>query len=258
MMAEPAPATPEHLMPVSVGYSTQLLDTYHSQPDVFRRPFASKDITTDPVMLWEHKVMTTFAAIMADSVTPLATVEMIVAFGAGTVDCPVPHLSGRTQRDGRLASTLLVQMAARLAGQRPRATDHPSSLRYVPIYVQNPNHTSADKNVLVGNGLLPIEDPHGFLKVASTTFVVSMFPTVPVRQIIADMGSPWPALMLCNRVGDLGDDGPYWEDNEGYPHFRVDAATTRVKAWISEHYHEVLMTTSYPNLLDCLAFYVRK
>lgn len=47
-------------------------------------------------------------------------------------------------------------------------------------------------------GIVPVEDPNGFLEVNENTIVFSQFPNVPIRQIIADIARP--AMMIWKKV----------------------------------------------------------
>lgn len=74
----------------------------------------------------------------------------------------------------------------------------------IACFVQDPGYTSADVDALANAGVTVLRDPHGFLAVDETTIVVTVAPSVPVRQIIADLARP--AAMLWTRVLSDQDD----------------------------------------------------
>jgi hypothetical protein len=68
----------------------------------------------------------------------------------------------------------------------------------ISCYVQDPAYTDIDEQVLRSIGIMPINDPKGFLRVDMNTFVFSVSPNVPVKQIVSD--SQWPQAMLWDTV----------------------------------------------------------
>ena len=78
----------------------------------------------------------------------------------------------------------------------------------ISCYAQDPAYTDIDRQVLRSIGIIPINDPKGFLRVDRNTLVFSVSPDVPVRQIVAD--SQWPQAMLWNTVQPEKDEKIEW------------------------------------------------
>ena len=71
--------------------------------------------------------------------------------------------------------------------------------REVECHAQDPeNHQDVVVQFLETIGITPLNDPKAFLEVDENTFVVSVFPNIPVRQIVCDIVRP--RAMLWNIV----------------------------------------------------------
>jgi hypothetical protein len=70
--------------------------------------------------------------------------------------------------------------------------------RHVPCFAQDPEYTSQDKYALLAFGIDILEDPMGFIEADEHTVVISHAPTIPVKQIIADIVRP--AMIIWDRV----------------------------------------------------------
>jgi hypothetical protein len=81
----------------------------------------------------------------------------------------------------------------------------------VRCYAQDPAYSDIDKEFLKKTtGIDVIEDPKAFLEVNENTFVISVSPDVPVRQIVSDLQRP--AAMLWNTVGSMEGEIQSWEE----------------------------------------------
>jgi hypothetical protein len=80
----------------------------------------------------------------------------------------------------------------------------------VCCYAQDPGYSDIDEEFLKRTiGIDIIEDPKGFLEVDENTFVISISPDVPVKQIVSDLQRP--AAMLWITVGSMEDEIESWE-----------------------------------------------
>lgn len=69
----------------------------------------------------------------------------------------------------------------------------------IKIYAQDPGYTGPAKEILAEHGITVMADPEGFLQIDEPTVVVSITPSICVRQIVADIARP--ARMTWDRVG---------------------------------------------------------
>ncbi|KAF2092509.1 hypothetical protein NA57DRAFT_82225 [Rhizodiscina lignyota] len=67
-------------------------------------------------------------------------------------------------------------------------------------FCQDPAYSSTDKELLEDLNVTVLESPMGFLEIDSNSIVVSISPNVPVKQIVADDRSHWPAMMIWARI----------------------------------------------------------
>ncbi|KAF2466011.1 uncharacterized protein BDR25DRAFT_345882 [Lindgomyces ingoldianus] len=97
----------------------------------------------------------------------------------------------------------------------------------IEIFGQDPEYTPNDKVILahLNPPIATLEDPYGFLAIDKTTFVMSVHPNVPVRQIIADLAlesnDACPAGVLWNY-------NPQWRE-EGGDQDHTDPCSSRVE-----------------------------
>jgi hypothetical protein len=78
------------------------------------------------------------------------------------------------------------------------------------IYAQDPAYQSSNTVYLAEHfGIPVIADPEGFKALNGNTFVMSVSPNVPVRQIALDMthDSHGPAGFFCDHIGSDGLEG---------------------------------------------------
>ncbi|CAK7202955.1 hypothetical protein SEUCBS139899_005682 [Sporothrix eucalyptigena] len=128
----------------------------------------------------------------------------------------------------------------------------------VECFAQDPAYDAADRTVLAMEGISVLEDPYGFLAVDETSVVISVAPSVPVRQIVADIARP--AAMIWGRIVDEGAAGarsssPLVDDMGGWS----DPASSRVKQMIEADYAEFDFPHDPQNFgtVDGVALYVR-
>ncbi|KAJ4423725.1 hypothetical protein N0V82_001611 [Gnomoniopsis sp. IMI 355080] len=121
------------------------------------------------------------------------TVENIVAFGCGTLQCKPATES--------TAQYALVLMLRDLLARRPQLQQldaveaspggsHSRTMTEVSCFAQDPIHTDVDKQILLEHGITVVDDPRGFLKVDDASIVVSLSSDIPVQEIIADIARP--------------------------------------------------------------------
>ncbi|KAK8856053.1 hypothetical protein PGQ11_011965 [Apiospora arundinis] len=91
-----------------------------------------------------------------------------------------------------------------------------------PCYAQDPAYSDRDKAVLGSLGITTLEDPNGFLKADDHSIVLSFYPNVPVKQIIADLCRP--AVII-------------WGTPMDYP--CTDPDSTRVDEMLQKEYDRV-------------------
>jgi hypothetical protein len=70
----------------------------------------------------------------------------------------------------------------------------------VTCFAQEPAYHAADKAVLGAEGVVVLDDPRAFLEVDEASVVVSVYPDIPVREVVADIARP--AVMIWGRVTD--------------------------------------------------------
>ncbi|KAL1902239.1 hypothetical protein Sste5346_001215 [Sporothrix stenoceras] len=131
----------------------------------------------------------------------------------------------------------------------------------IDCFAQDPAYDAADRAVLAMEGISVLEDPYGFLAVDETTVVISVAPSVPVRQIVTDIARP--AAMIWGRIVDKGaaaaararPSSVLVDDMGGYS----DPASSRVKQMIEADYAEFDFPRDPHNFgtVDGVALYVR-
>lgn len=131
----------------------------------------------------------------------------------------------------------------------------------IDCFAQDPAYDAADRTVLAMEGISVLEDPYGFLAVDETTVVISVAPSVPVRQIVTDIARP--AAMIWGRIVYEGvaakagarPSSVLVDDMGGYS----DPASSRVKQMIEADYAEFDFPRDPHNFgtVDGVALYVR-
>lgn len=127
----------------------------------------------------------------------------------------------------------------------------------VDCFAQDPAYDTADRTVLAMEGISVLEDPYGFLAVDETSVVISVAPSVPVRQIVADIARP--AAMIWGRIvddaGNARSSSPLVDDMGGWS----DPASSRVKQMVESDYAEFDFPRDPHNFgtVEGVALYVR-
>jgi hypothetical protein len=130
------------------------------------------------------------------SVEDHVPIRKIVCFGLG----------GFSARDKEFRARSHVQTAA-IKTIASALTKHPEANDYdIPCYSQDPDYTDPDIELLKRLGVIPLQDPRGFIEVDENTLVYTVAPDVPVRQIVADL--QWPAALICNTIRAKEEDPP--------------------------------------------------
>jgi hypothetical protein len=148
--------------------------------------------------------LTTFFKAHSQHVTK--RVDQIMCFGLGSpVSEPDPISLRRSYVQHLAACTLRDHFGARQRGAIPQ------------IFAQDPVYRTADTAYLAEHWSISVlADPEGFKALDGNTFVISIAPNVPVRQIVLDMTSEsdGPAGFFCDEIHSdgLGGDGTRIED----------------------------------------------
>jgi SRR1 len=129
-----------------------------------------------------------------DAITFPASINKIVCFGLGPPSSPHKH--------GRRRSNIQHAAVESIMENLKRNSD-------IYCYAQDPAYVDIDKEVLKSIGIETIEDPKGFLEIDENTFIISISPNVPVRQIVSDLQRP--AAMLWDTVGSMKDEKENWD-----------------------------------------------
>lgn len=118
-----------------------------------------------------------------------AGIDKIVAFACGPL-----IWDSKVAVQSILQHGLLLSLRDYLLGKGEQAGE-------CPCYVQDPAYSDRDKDVLKSLGITTLEDPAGFLEADDRSIVLSFYPNVPVKQIIADLCRP--AVIIWSLPADL-------------------------------------------------------
>ncbi|KAJ5199861.1 hypothetical protein N7491_009342 [Penicillium cf. griseofulvum] len=110
-------------------------------------------------------------------------IERIVGFACGSLSQP-------NRPGAAYQHALLVTAKEWVANQ-----DEQSS-----FYLQDPDYTTADEEILKRVGFEVVPEPNGFLKVDERSIVLSIAPTVPIKHIIAAIARP--AIVIWLPMGE--------------------------------------------------------
>ncbi|EFX01332.1 hypothetical protein CMQ_6274 [Grosmannia clavigera kw1407] len=163
-------------------------------------------------------------ALTAAPATALA-VRKIVAFACGSIADASPREIGRHA----VQHAMLLTVRDFLQDFQQSCTD--------------PAYDDADIATLTEHGITVIEDPHGFLAVDESAIVIAVAPSVPVRQIVADLARP--AAMIWTRlpIASISSSSPFMsipptphgiDDRGGWS----DPPSSRVIAMVRDAYTE--------------------
>lgn len=157
---------------------------FHTKAADFRNEWEASDIHHHLVVFLEKHAGTT------------THVDQIICFGLGSpVSSPHPRQLRRAYSQHLAACTIRDILARKQNSRRPK------------VFAQDPCHTSNDTAYISTHfSITPLPDPEAFRALTSTTFVISISPNVPVRQIALGMthNSDGPAGFLCCTIGDDG------------------------------------------------------
>lgn len=144
-------------------------------------------------------------------------ITKIIGFGLGRIDVPDMLTDTDNEHGARRCNVQHAAMLTLAAECRRAQSTAESPAPEILCYVQDPAYTDVEKEVLTSNGLIPVDDPKGFLEIDANTLVISIHPNVPVRQIVADV--QWPAAMIWNDVKDETEEENDWtcSQRDGHP-----------------------------------------
>lgn len=80
----------------------------------------------------------------------------------------------------------------------------------IRCFAQDPAYTEIDKAVLQHTGITVLDDPRAFLEVDEASFIVSVGPDVPIRQIVLDIARP--AAMVWDKVKSREETFEFWSE----------------------------------------------
>ncbi|KAK4183493.1 hypothetical protein QBC35DRAFT_542961 [Podospora australis] len=125
----------------------------------------------------------------------------------------------------------------------------------VQLFAQDPDYRRIDRQILKGKiaGFKILEDPWGFIEVDEETLVISIAPTAPIRQIVADIARP--AMMIWCPVFKP-DDPDTAQINPQVPESKCDPSTPRLRELLKGHREHRL--TKDPDDFLYAALYIRK
>jgi hypothetical protein len=148
-------------------------------------------------MLWNKSLERTVVNNTLRKIMALHTVEIdnIVCLGHGSLGCGVSSIMQHI-----VASSVALELTS-LYEEQSRSIHAP-----IIIVSQDPVYTVNDHGLLLG---LPVPirivvDPEGFLAINENSLVMSCFPVIPVKQIVADLAADstsgkGPAAVLWNN-----------------------------------------------------------
>ncbi|KKK23058.1 hypothetical protein ARAM_004828 [Aspergillus rambellii] len=112
----------------------------------------------------------------------------------------------------------------------------------IKCYAQDPAYNDVDQDLLRSLGIVPLDDPKGFLEIDASTLVFSVSPNIPVKQVVVDV--QWPAAMIWNTVNPEENENSRWEkqmrNGEEFwvVPYTTDPDSKRVRKMV-EHYTSV-------------------
>ncbi|RYO84961.1 hypothetical protein DL764_009248 [Monosporascus ibericus] len=120
----------------------------------------------------------------------LSSITKIICFGLGDFHRDLHSIINRSSLHH--AAALTVAQQVRDKTKKP-----------IPLFTQDPAYCDGPKEVLKNHGFHVYEGAarftRGFVDIDENTLVMSMFPTAPVREIIADFNFR-PTVLICNRL----------------------------------------------------------
>jgi hypothetical protein len=133
----------------------------------------------------------------------MVDVEQIVCFGLGPIGRFSNEIHYRRSYFQHLAACTVRDF---LEEQQSKSLEQIPPQK-IEIYAQDPSYCDKCRAKLrEKHGIEVVENPYGFAKVDSNTFVLTFSPDIPVRQIVADLTIEYhgPAGMLCDEIESDG------------------------------------------------------
>lgn len=118
----------------------------------------------------------------------ISSINKVIGFGLGSIS----QIWSDEQFHHRTA-----WQHALLATVQKTIEDKQGNETSVKAYTQDPSYFPADHIALANAGIEVLEDPHGFVKVDNETVVISIGPSICVKQIIADLARP--AILIWEK-----------------------------------------------------------
>jgi hypothetical protein len=179
-----------------IAYCTQIRDIETKAPlctctspiksaEELKKQFAAA------LILWEQSVegiafRNLFVRLLKNNM--LATkIKKVVGFALGSPSCGPAH---PTAQDNSLHQHVLLVSILSFFNTAVE--------RSIPCFIQDPIYTQADEQCFSDHGIMVLKDPEGFLEIDNETFVLSIYPDIPVKQIVFDIVKP--ALLLWNTI----------------------------------------------------------
>ncbi|KAF5865095.1 hypothetical protein ETB97_005336 [Aspergillus alliaceus] len=191
----PTPFCPEFVLrsdhaPVTIGYMRSSRQS-ETNLEAVREAFARKRQT------WLESASCRNLEHHLATLKTTATIQKIICFGLGSLGRLGGYHCTRAHTQHAAIETMVAALAKRGLNRGQE----------IKCYAQDPVYNEVDKKFLWGNGIIPLDDPKGFLEVDEHTLVFSVSPNVPVKQIVTDLQSP--AAMVWNTVNP-SDNDKYW------------------------------------------------
>ena len=117
---------------------------------------------------------------------PAVPIRKIVCFALGSLDIV----------NNESPASFIQHAAAAMFAAQLGKPGHP-----LKVFAQDPLYRQEDEEVLRSIGITAVADPQGFLEVDESSLVISILPNIPVRQIIADLGTRPAAIIWSTHEG---------------------------------------------------------
>ncbi|OHE93734.1 hypothetical protein CORC01_10961 [Colletotrichum orchidophilum] len=142
--------------------------------------------------LWKESQACSCLMAMLDELSLPRPVEKIVCFGLGAL---LPDICRRCDVCQQYITCKLHEaIRSRHCTQHAAALSMAQALsrtgRKIPCYSQEPEYSLECRKILGGLGITVLDGHKGFLEVDDSTLVLSISPTIPVKQIITDLARP--------------------------------------------------------------------
>lgn len=177
--------------PVSIGYARTSPPAEATIDDVHAAFLQKRQV-------WSESVTCRELARHLSTMPISSRIRKIVCFGLGPMGRLEYYHSTRAHMQHAAVETMVSVLTARgvNAGER------------IVCYAQDPAYDAVDLELLRRIGIVPLDDPKGFLEVDEQTLVFSVSPNVPVKQIVVDVQCP--AAMVWNTVTAAEKERKHW------------------------------------------------